>query len=91
MPVGAWSSGPMYRLAICSVGNSVKRRRPATQHAMLCDSSKCAGVTIAVLNHNRGATLASSRASVLSDVNPGRQAATSALCTATDGARSNCA
>jgi hypothetical protein len=78
-------------LATCSGGKTVKRRRPATQTAMLCDSSKCAGVTMAVPTQMRGSTPASSSDSTLSVLKPGMQRATSALCTATAGARGNCA
>ncbi len=69
----------------------MKRLRPATHTAMLCDSSKCAGVTKAVPIQARGSTLSSSRVSAWSLLNPGMHWAITALWIATAGARSNCA
>ena len=37
-------------------GSRVKRRCPATTQAMLCESSKCAGVVARLPTHSRGAT-----------------------------------
>jgi hypothetical protein len=57
----------------------VNRRTPAATHAILLDSSKCAGVTTWLPIQMRGATDGSRRGFGFASRKPGRHSETSAL------------
>ena len=86
-PPGVVNSGPMYRFAACSGGNTVNRRVPLTTQAMLWLMSKWAATVERLLSQKRGPTSAARSDSEFSSRNPGIRSATSIACNAIAGGR----